>query len=178
MDRPPPRTTIDPVISVTPSHASAEATVKALARAGFDMRKLSVIGKGYLAEERPVGFYSTGDRISTWGGIGGFWGAIWGLLAPALFYIPQVGLVAAGGPIGLAIVGALEGAVIVSGASALAAALVGLGLPRDAAIRYDAEIRANRFLVIVHGQLADVARARGIVDAMSAPENLPEAVAH
>ncbi|MFZ3121553.1 MAG: hypothetical protein WA159_24915 [Variovorax sp.] len=58
------------------------------------MKKLSIIGKGYHTEEHALGFYTIGDRVKTWGGIGGFWGAIWGLLAgPAVFLIPAVGIV-------------------------------------------------------------------------------------
>jgi hypothetical protein len=151
----------DPVIAVYDTHAAAEATIKALSHAGFDMKKLSIIGKGYHTEERALGFYSTGDRIKTWGGIGGFWGAVWGLLAgPALFVIPGVGLVAAAGPFGLALIAAVEGAAVVGGVSALGAALVGLGMSKNQAIKYEADIKANRFLVLVHGSAADIAKAR------------------
>jgi hypothetical protein len=36
-------------------------------RAGFNMRQLNVVGKGYRAEETVVGFFNTGDRIKVWG---------------------------------------------------------------------------------------------------------------
>ena len=68
------------------THIEAEEAVKALSKSGYDVKKLSIIGKGYHTEETPVGFYTMGDRIKTWGGIGAFWGGIWGLLiAPAGF---------------------------------------------------------------------------------------------
>ena len=41
------------------------------------MKKLSLIGKGYHSEERPMGFYTAGDRIKAWGGSGAFWGGIY-----------------------------------------------------------------------------------------------------
>ncbi len=44
--------------------------------------------------------------------------------------------------------------------SALAAALVGLGMPKDRAIKYEADVKADRFLVIVHGSADDIAQAR------------------
>ena len=34
-----------------PDHAQAETAVKALAQAGFDMKQLSIVGRGYHTEE-------------------------------------------------------------------------------------------------------------------------------
>jgi hypothetical protein len=53
--------------------------VKELAAAGFEMKNLSVVGKGYHTEERVVGFYNVGDRVKFWGKRGAFWGGPWGL---------------------------------------------------------------------------------------------------
>lgn len=89
-----------PVIAVPDSAGAAEATVKSLSLAGFDMGKVSIIGKGDRGQEHAVGFYSVGDTIRAWGAVGGFWGAVWGLVAgPAVFLVPRVGLVAAAGPV-------------------------------------------------------------------------------
>ncbi len=57
--------TIDTVIAVFPDHQAAEAAVKKLTASGFEMKNLSVVGKGYHTEEKVVGFYSTGDRINS-----------------------------------------------------------------------------------------------------------------
>ncbi|MES2190957.1 MAG: DUF1269 domain-containing protein [Pseudomonadota bacterium] len=159
----------DPVIAVHDTHTAAEATIRALSRAGFDMKKLSIIGKGYHTEEHALGFYTVGDRIKTWGGIGGFWGAIWGLLlTPAVFVLPPVGLVGVAGPLVVGLMGALEGAAVVGGLSALGAALFGLGLSRTQAIKYEADVKADRYLVIVHGSEDDIATARAVL--RSVPE--------
>ena len=61
-------------IAVFPDHNSAEMAVKTLAASGFDMKNLSVVGKGYHSEEKVVGFYNIGDRIKFWGSRGAFWG--------------------------------------------------------------------------------------------------------
>jgi len=160
----PPIPSADPVVAVCATHADADVAVRALGRAGVDMKKLSVIGKGYHTTDHAVGFYTMGDRIKTWGGIGGFWGAIWGLLlGPAIFYIPPVGLIAAAGPFVMALVGALEGAAVVGGVSAIGAALVSLGVTKDRAIKYEGEIEADRFVVIVHGTAQDIERARSVL---------------
>ena len=164
----------DPVIAVQDTHAGAESAVKALGRAGFDMTKLSIIGKSHRTEDHALAFYTVGDRVRAWGASGGLWGAAWGLLlGSAVFVMPPIGIVAAAGPITLAVVAALEGAAVVGGVSALCAALAGLGMARDQAVKYEADIVANRFLVIVHGSPADVARARDILAAADAAHDLP-----
>jgi hypothetical protein len=82
------------------THLETDEAIKSLSRAGFDLKKVSLIGKGYHSEQHPVGFYTSGDRIRTWGRLGAFWGGIWGLLlAPGLFFFPGLGLVAMAGPL-------------------------------------------------------------------------------
>jgi hypothetical protein len=55
------------VIAVFADHPEAETAIKKLTTAGFDMKNLSVVGKGYHTDEKVVGFYNTGDRIKFWG---------------------------------------------------------------------------------------------------------------
>src|SRR5271166_3506148 len=54
--------TTDTVVAVFAEHQAADAAVKKLAEAGFEMKKLSVAGKGYHTDEQVVGFYNVGDR--------------------------------------------------------------------------------------------------------------------
>lgn len=155
----------DSAVAVYDTHAEAETALKALSRSGVDMKTLSIIGKGYHTEEHALGFYTTGDRIKTWGRVGSFWGAIWGLLVgPAILLIPTVGLVVAAGPLVAALIAALEGAVVGGGLSAIAGALVGLGMSKDQAVKYEAAVKADRFLVLVHGSGEEVAKARAVLD--------------
>jgi uncharacterized membrane protein len=80
------------VVAVFANHQAAEAAVKQLTEAGFEMKHLSVVGKGYHTDEKVVGFYNTGDRVKFWGGRGAFWGGFWGLFFGGLFMtIPLVG---------------------------------------------------------------------------------------
>ena len=82
------------------THVEAEDAIQTLSRSGFEMKMLSLVGKGYHTEEHPLGFYTAGDKIKTWGGAGAFWGSIWGLLrGPAVFFLPGLGLVAMAGPV-------------------------------------------------------------------------------
>jgi len=80
------------VVGIYTTHTEAEATVKALQRTGFDMQKLSIVGKDYRTEEHVIGHYTTGDRMQVWGKRGAFWGGFWGLLVGSGFFvIPGIG---------------------------------------------------------------------------------------
>ena len=152
------------VIAVYNSHTEAEQAVAKLGAASFDIKKVSIIGKDYHSEENVVGYYTTGDRMKSWGGIGAFWGGIWGLLIGAGFFlIPGVGPVLVAGPFLAALVGALESAAVVGGVSALVAGLVSLGIPKDRAIKYEAEIKADKFVLAVHGADEELERAHAIL---------------
>ena len=146
------------------NHQDAENAIQLLSRSGFDVKKLSLVGKGYHTEEHPLGFYTAGDRIKTWGGTGAFWGGIWGmLLAPAVFFLPGLGLVAMAGPFVAALVGGLEGALVVGGLSALGAALTQLGVSKDQAIKYEIAIKMDKFVLMVHGDAQDQEKARAVL---------------
>ena len=151
----------DSAFFVFDTHSAAEEAIRTLGQAGFDLKKLSLVGKGYHSEEKPIGFYTAGDRIRAWGGTGAFWGGIWGLLlAPAVFVLPGIGLVGMAGPIVATLVGALEGAVVVGGLSALGAALTQVGVPKDQVIKYEAALKVDKYLLVVHGSAEEQARAR------------------
>jgi len=163
--------TTDSVVAVLADHKAAEAAIKKLAEDGFAMKHLSVIGKGYHTEEHPLGFYTTGDRIKTWGGMGAFWGGIWGLLfGSAFFMIPGFGPVLAAGPIVAWIVGALEGAAVVGGLSAIGAGLYSIGIPKDSILQYETSLKAGKFMLAVHGTPDEVTRAKAILATSGASE--------
>ena len=101
------------VVAIFKSHTGTETAVKELQQAGFDMKKLSIVGRDYHTEENVVGYYNTGDRMKYWGKLGAYWGGFWGLLfGSAFFVVPGVGPLLMAGPIVGWIVGALEGAVV------------------------------------------------------------------
>ena len=154
----------DAVIAVFSDHHAAEAAVKKLTAAGFEMKNLSVVGKGYHTEEKVVGFYNVGDRIMFWGKRGAFWGGLWGLFFGGLFMtIPVVGHVIVLGYLAATAISAIESAVVVGGLSALGAALYSIGVPKDSVIQYEAALKADGFLVMAHGAAEEIARAKAIL---------------
>ncbi|HTS19178.1 MAG TPA: general stress protein [Verrucomicrobiae bacterium] len=152
------------VVAVYNTHSDAEAGVKELQRGGFDMKKLSVVGKDYHSDEQVVGYYNAGDRMKYWGKMGAFWGGFWGLLfGAAFFWVPGLGPLLVAGPISGAIVAALESALVVGGVSVLGAALYSIGIPKDSVLRYETAIKANKYLLVAHGTAAEITRARDIL---------------
>lgn len=158
-------------VGIFNSHIEAEASIKELQQAGFDMKKLSIVGKDYHPEEHVVGYYNAGDRMKVWGKLGAYWGGFWGLLfGSALFVIPGIGPLFVFGPLVGWIVGALEGAVVVGGLSALAAALFSIGIPQDSIVQYETAIKSSKFLVIAHGTAGEVAQAKSILETAGAKQ--------
>ena len=171
-------------VAIYNSHIDAEAAVKELQKSGFNMKKLSIVGKDYHTEEHVVGYYNTGDRMKYWGKLGAFWGGVWGLLFGAAFFaVPGFGPVLVAGPLVSWIVGALEGAVVVGGASAIGGGLFSIGIPRDSVLKYETAIKSNKFVVLAHGTAAEVSKARDILHTTNPAEvsihsgGLPEATA-
>jgi hypothetical protein len=135
--------------------ADAEDAVRALEHAGFDMSQLSIIARGMTTERHVIGFDTHAQREGRWAR----WGGVWGVLFGAFFFIPGVGHVAIGGYL----LYLLTTGAIGAGAGAISAALSSFGIPDDAVIRYETDIKADKQLLIAHGTRIDVERAREVL---------------
>ncbi len=162
------------VVAIYKSHTEAEAAVKELQQSGFDMNKLSIVGRDSHTDEQVIGYYNTGDRMKHWGKLGAFWGGIWGLLfGSAFFLIPGVGPLLVAGPLVAWIVGGLEGAVILGGLSALGAGLYSMGIPKDSVLNYETAVKSGKYVLIAHGSDVETVHAREIIKRTN-PEALEE----
>jgi len=75
------------------------------------------------------------------------------------------------GPIVGWIVAALEGAVVVGGLSALGAGLVSMGIPKDSILKYEMALKTDKFVLIAHGSMDEIARAEDILSS-TMPDSL------
>ncbi len=151
-------------VGIYDSHTGAEAAIRALREAKFDMKQLSIVGKDFQTEEHPIGFYNAADRMKFWGKNGAFWGGLWGwLFGAGFFLIPGVGHIIVLGPLVGWVVGALEGATVGAGIGVVGAALASAGIPKDSVMRYETAVRAGKFVVTAHGSAAEVDQARQIL---------------
>lgn len=151
-------------VAVFPNHQAAEAAVKELQRAGFDLKQFSIVGRDYHSEDHVVGYYNMGDRMKAWGKMGAFWGGIWGLLfGTAFFLIPGLGPVLLAGPLVASLVAALEGAIFFGGLSALGAALFSIGVPRDSVLRYETQLKSGSYLLVANGTFEELQRIENLL---------------
>jgi hypothetical protein len=161
-------------IAIYPSHDKAEAAVKVLQTSGFDMKKMSIVGRDFHTDEHVIGYYNIGDRMKAWGGNGAFWGGLWGfMVGSAFFWVPGLGPLLVAGPLVSWIVGALEGALVVGGLSALGGALFSIGIPKDSILRYETALKTGKYVLIVTGTTDDAIRAKEILSRTD-PEILEE----
>lgn len=152
---------INAMIAVYNTHREAEDGIKELQSSGFPMKQLSIVGQDYHSDEHVLGYYNTGERMMCWGKQGAFWGSIWGMLfGSAFFMIPGLGPILVAGPMVAWLLGALEGAVVVGGFSALGAGLYSMGIPKDSVVRYETAIKAGKYVIVAHGTAAEVTHAK------------------
>jgi uncharacterized protein DUF1269/heat induced stress protein YflT len=151
------------VVGVYGPHEAADEAVRALRDAGVEPRRISVIGRGMHSEERVVGFFDSGRRMMHWGGYGALWGGLWGWLVFGFFWVPGIGHLTAAGWIAWNLASAAGGAAVGGGLGAVAAALTSVGVPDDMVPQYESALRADRYLIIVHGSPDDVDRARAVL---------------
>ena len=161
-------------VAIYPTHEAAEAAIKELQLAGFDLKKLSIVGRDYHTDEHVIGYYNVGDRMKVWGKTGAFWGGLWGLLVGSAFsWIPGVGPLLVAGPLVGWIVGALEGAVVVGGLGAIGAGLYSLGIPKDSVLQYETALKTGKFVLIAHATAEQTHHAKDILNRTN-----PETVMH
>ena len=159
------------IVAVYSTDQDAQNAVNELQKAGFDMKKLSIIGRDYHTEHHVVGYYNTGDRVKYWGKLGALWGGLGGLLAGiAFFLLPGFGPVVVAGPLVSFLASAAGGALVVGGLSVVGAALFSIGIPKDSVLKYEAALKADKFLLIAHGTLEEVQYAGEIIRATTPDE--------
>jgi hypothetical protein len=152
------------VIAVYPDHASAEAAVRKLIKEGFPMNNVSIVGRDFEVEEDPIGFLSSSDFVKVGAGTGAWVGGLFGLLMGAAFLVvPGVGPMVVAGPLVGSLLGGIEGALAGAAVGALTGALVSLGVPKDQALKYEAQVKAGKFLVVVRGTPEEITRAQAIL---------------
>jgi hypothetical protein len=152
------------IVAVYETHTDAGAGVKELQKAAFDMTTLSVVGRECHAGEQIIGHYNSSYGMKYWGKMEAFWGGLWGFLAGAAFFeLPTIGPVLIAGPISAAVVAALEHPSDTSGVSALGAGFLGLGMPKNQVVHYEAMLMADRFLLVAHGLATELMRAKAIL---------------
>ncbi len=79
--------------------------------------------------------------------------------------VPGLGPILVAGPLVAWIIGALEGAVVVGGVSAVGAGLASIGIPKNSILKYDLALKTDKYLLLVHGPADEVLKAKKIIAA-------------
>lgn len=151
-------------VAVLDSHRQVEESIQRLRQSGFDLSKLSVVAMDRHPGEQVVAHYGAGGQARYWGEFGPFWTRMWASLSGwAYLVIPGAGPILVAGPLAGWIVAALENEAVFGGLSALGAAFYGLGIPKGAVVRCEAAVRMDKLLLIAHGAVGEVGKAREIL---------------
>jgi uncharacterized membrane protein len=159
------------IVAVYPDHESAERAVRRLHEEGIAMCDLSIVGRDFQTTEEPIGFVSTRDYARAGAATGAWFGGLFGLCIGAAFLIlPGLGPIVVAGPLTAAVVAGIEGAIAGTALGSLAGALVGWGVPREKALKYEKHVKGGKFLVVVRGEPEVVTRARSLLDKQNAEQ--------
>jgi hypothetical protein len=162
----PEKTTVESsVVAVYRDQTAAEHALRKLHEAGFATSDLSIVGRDFQISEQPIGFINAGDYASAGAAAGAWFGGLLGLCVGAAFLVlPGVGPVVVAGPLATAFLAGIEGALAGTALGSLAGALIGWGVPKDRALKYETHLKGGKFLVIARAEAQAIGRARDLLD--------------
>ncbi len=140
------------VSGIFKTHSQANDVIRKLMDAGVKRENISIIGKDLQSETQITGFLTRSDVIKDGLQSGAIFGALFGTMLSLLsgvgvLFVPFVGTLVAGGPLGAAILGATSGAIAGSAGAGLVSALASLGMPKEKAALYETRIKAGGLLL-------------------------------
>jgi len=125
------------IVAVYDTRQDTENAVNELQKVGFDLQKLSIVGRDHRTDQHIVGCY----------------------------LLPGIGPVLVAGPLAAYIVRATEAAVIVDGLSAIGSGLFSIGIPKNNALQYETALKADKYLLIAQGTRDDLLPAKSAIRA-------------
>ena len=135
-----------------------------LKKSGFDLKRISVIGKAYADQNELVAYYRKGEKLKCWGERSEFWNGLSTMIQEwALFSCSGAGLLLVIGPIAVWVVAVLNNSAIFVGLSALGGTLYSMGLARERVQDCEEALRRGNYLLIVHGPAQEVIKAKRVL---------------
>jgi hypothetical protein len=163
------------IIGDLPSSAVVKTVVLKLKQAGFDISKLSVIGKNNQNHTARWGFLSWQNQAQNLGD------GLFGVLAGAgVLFIREIGLVVIAGPIAGVLGGWLKRTVAgeagLTAIGGIVGALSVLGISPEKALQSEERIKAGNFLLLVAGSDRDISQVQYVLEEVIDQDTLPTAV--
>ena len=142
------------------SHQNLERDFNFLQTQSFNMKTVSIVGKGKPHTDLATGLYLSRGQIHYQGDQASFWNALWASLNGAGFFsIPDIGLLLAAGPIVSSLTKEHGGIDVGNNLSVLGFSLFHIGIPVNSIRHYEKAVSSEKFLLIVHGLRSDVEQA-------------------
>lgn len=164
-------TTQSVCIGVFNSLDDARKALEPLRGSGIDDQQVSLVGKDHPDDGQIHGYHTTGEVMKFWGSQGAMWGGLAGVLASAgLIFVPGIGPLLMGGPLLSLLVGGVEGGVALGGAEALFAGVAHLALSKDSLVLYEEQLKAGKWLLLVHGETEQSLQAQAILEKAGASD--------
>jgi hypothetical protein len=144
------------------NRVDADQAVQALSKAGFDMRKVSLLGKSHHGDQHTLRERSSGEHVRSWASVGLVWGALVGLLAP----VPADGLAATQGYLLATLIHTLAGALVIGGVGVAVGAMTRPGTGTGAGVSggHPAAQESDTYRLVIRGSADDHAQARRVLD--------------
>ncbi len=147
-------------VAVYDSHDKAFEGIKALDKANFPMKQVSLVGKAELIDDHL--HVRSRDNISLAApvAIGAIAGPIVGVLTGVgIFAIPGLGFLYGAG----AVIGAFAGLDFGLVTGIIAGALTTLGIRKDKVVKYEEHLKNGKFLVVVQGDEKEIEESKKIL---------------
>ncbi|MET0945307.1 MAG: hypothetical protein ABWY22_07855 [Flavobacterium sp.] len=141
----------------------AEDAIKKLKKSGYDITRLSIIGKDCYTEQNVLGYFNIYDKMEKWSTTGLFAIGLCGLLFGLLFIfnltanLPYFRI-----PIIYACVAVLLGATL---------PLIGMGFSKDKTIKYKTEVKARKYVLLAQETNANIEIMRTTLNTHIPKEN-------
>ncbi len=152
-------------LSVCIGAFNAQDALQSLRASGVDDGQVSLVGKDDADDRQIHGYHTTGEVMRFWGTQGALWGSLMGVLAGVgLIFIPGIGPLLIGGPMLSMLVGGVEGGTALAGVEALFAGVSHLAFTKDSLVLYESQLKAGKWLLVVHGDTESALRAKTVLD--------------
>jgi hypothetical protein len=149
-------------LTVFKTQLDAESAVQQLARNGYDLAKVSMVGR-QAGSDPSVGSYVNGNErhapeadLGAWGGIRRM------LVGSGLCLVPGIGPLFVAGPLLTWIVRSMGNVVGLDKVGAMGAGLHELGIPADSILRCEGALRSGKVVLIAEGSAMAMILAREV----------------
>lgn len=147
-------------VAVYDSHDKAFEAIKALDKARFPMKQVSLVGKAELIDDHLHVRSRDNISIAAPVAIGAIAGPIVGVLTGiGIFAIPGLGFLYGAG----AVIGAFAGLDFGMITGIIAGVLTTLGIRKDKVVKYEEHLKVGKFLIVVQGNEKEIEEAEKIL---------------